>query len=351
VTKKGTNVTEENASPNTLPAYSEARSVLDPLLSATQLLGLLLGAHHSGLLAAARTPSSSAQLAAVTGIDESRVIDICRAFDAHGVLIQTEGRYRLADPWLVLTSPDSPKRFEDILMFTFTQMKILANATAGDEDYWTLTSEDRLAMAIGFSTNPFSSQAPAIAQAASQEVHDTLIAGGHCLELGCGVSGMLFSRLRAYPKLTGVGVDRAPDLLAVARQRAAEIGVAERVQFFESDVSDFNAPAQFDVVFWSQPFFPAASRAAALRVSFQSLMPGGILITRLLPWEPSILIDNLHTDAGKAYSLFQVINCSWGIPIVDMETLLQEITDAGFLEVKLAHPTPSRRDIVARRPV
>lgn len=343
-------MTDDNASPNVLQTYSEARSILEPLLSAAQLLGLLQGAHRSGLLAAARTPASPAQLAAVTGIDESRVVDICRALDAHEVLVRVDGQYHLADPWLVLTAPDSSKLFEDVLAFTFTRMKILANAAAGDEDYWTLTPADRLAMAKGFSTNPASPQAPAIAEAASQEVHDILIAGGHCLELGCGVSGMLLSRLQAYPNLTGVGVDRAADLLAVARQRALELGVSERVHFFEGDAGDFYAPAQFDVVFWSQPFFPMASRAAALRVAFQSLKPGGILITRLLHWEPSVLTDSLRTDGGRAFSLFQVINGSWGIPAVDTETLQQEIAGAGFIEVKLVVTSPSRRDVVARRP-
>ena len=229
-------------------------------------------------------------------------------------------------------------------------MKILANVAAGAEDYWTLTPSDRLVMAQGFSINPTSSQAPAIAEAMSQEVHDILAAGGHCLELGCGVSGMLLSRLRAYPKLTGVGVDRAQDLLDFAQQQAQELGVSERVQFFAGDVETYHAPAQFDVVFWSQPFFPQASRAAAQRVAFESLKPGGILNTRLLPWEPTVLTENLRSEAGRAYALMQVMTGSWGIPPVATETLIQEIADAGFTEVRLVATSPARRDIVAQRP-
>ncbi|MCB0121827.1 MAG: class I SAM-dependent methyltransferase, partial [Caldilineaceae bacterium] len=270
--------------------------------------------------------------------------------DAHEILIEREGHYRLADPWLVLTMPDSFKPFPDLIDFALTQMKMMANVAAGAEDYWTLAPGDRLVMAQGFAIDPTSSQAPAIAEAMSQEVHAILAAGGHCLELGCGVSGMLLSRLRAYPKLTGVGVDRAQDLLDFAQQQAQELGVSERVQFFAGDVAAVHAPAQFDVVFWSQSFFPEDSRAAAQRVAFESLKPGGILNTRLLPWEPTVLTDDLRSEAGRAYALMQVMTGSWGIAPVATETLIQEITEAGFADVRLVVTSPARRDIVARRP-
>ena len=346
-------MTEENASPNALQTYFEARPILDPLLSAAQLLGLLQGAHRSGLLAAARTPSSPAQLAAVTGIAESRVVDICRALDAHEVLVQADGQYQLADSWLVLTAPSSPFLFEDVLAFTFTQMKILANSAASLEDYWTLTPDDRIALAKGVTINPVSPQAPATLERLFREyipeIHAIFVAGGHYLELGCGVSGTMLSCLQAYPKLTAVGVELAADLLAVARQRAYDLGVSDRVSFYEGDACDFHAPAQFDIVYWTQFFFPAGSRAAVLRVAFESLKPGGLLLVPLQRWEPSILTDSLHTEEGRVYTLAQVIYGGWGIPALSAEAIQQEIEAAGFIEAKLAMTSRPRR-IVARRP-
>jgi SAM-dependent methyltransferase len=345
-------MTEGKTSPNVLKTYSEARSILDPLLSAAQLLGLLQGAHRSGLLAAARTPASPAQLAAVTGIAESRVVDICRALDAHAVLIQTEGQYHLAGPWLVLTAPNSPFLLEDILAITFTQMKMLTNA-AGDENYWTLTAEDRLATAKGVTINPASPPAPgALARNLREhitEIDALFAAGGHYLELGCGVGGGMLSFLQAYPKLTAVGVELAPDLLAVARQRALDLGVSDRVHFYEGDARDFQAPAQFDAVFWSQSFFPKASRAAALQVAYQSLRPGGLLLATLQMWEPSIITDSLHTKEGREYAITQINHGGWGVPDVGAEALQQEIEAAGFIEAK-AVTLPSRRRILARQP-
>lgn len=343
-------MTKDKPAPNMLPTYVEARSVLDPLLSAVQLLGLLQGVHRSGLLAAARTPTSAAQLAAVTGIAESRVVNICRALEAHEVLIQTDGQYHLADPWLVLTTPNGPIPFENILALTFAQMKILTNSAAGDEDYWTLTSDDRLAIATGITSNPASPQVLGIIAKAYKEylpeIDQIFTEGGHCLELGCGAASAMLSYLQVHPKLTAVGVELASDLVAMARQRALDLGVSDRVRFIEGDACDFSAPAQFDAVFWSQSFFPIAVRAAALQVAYQSLKPGGFLLAALQKREPT---DRLHTQAGREYTMLRLIRDGLGVPDVGAEALRQEIEAGGFIETKtITQLAPWR--VLARRP-
>jgi len=322
-------------------------------MAAMQLFGLLQGAQQSGLLALLRTPALTAELAAATGIAEERVIDICRALDAHAVVIQTEGRYHLADPWRCLTAPDAPQALEDQLAFSFTQMKILANAATGDEDYWTLPPADRLAIAKGSPLNPASPQAPAIIEmwfrTLLPELHSCCSAGGRYLYLGCGASGTLLSYLQAYPKLTAVGVELAGELLAVARQRALDLGVSDRVCFHEGDARDYHAPAQFDVVDWSQTYFPTASRADALSVAFQSLKPGGLFTTVLHRQESETASDNLHTDEGRAVSLTLIEMNRLGFPAVNTATILQEISAAGFIEMKLV-ATAMHRRLLARRP-
>ena len=344
-------MTNDHAAPNGLPAYAEARAILDPLLSAAQLLGVLQGAHRSGLLAAARTPAAAAQLAAVTGIEESRVANICRALAACDVLIQADGHYRLADPWLVLTTPNGPFLLENVLALTLTQMKILANAAAGDEDYWTLTSDDRETIAKGVTNNPASPQVlGTVAKAYREhlpEVDQIFTAGGHCLELGCGAASAMLGYLQAHPKLTAVGVELAADLVAVARQRALDLGVSDRVHFIEGDACGFQAPdTQFDVVFWSQSFFPLSVRAAVLQVAYQSLKPGGFLVAAMQKREPT---DRLHTQEGREYTLLRLIRDGLGLPDVSAEALRQEIEAAGFIESKtITQLAPWR--VLARRP-
>jgi SAM-dependent methyltransferase len=343
-------MTEDKAVPNVLPTYAEARSVLDPLLSAAQLLSLLQGTFRSGLLAATRTPASATQLAALTGIAESRVVNLCRALEAHEVLIQSAGQYRLADPWLVLTTPNSPFLFENILALTFTQMKILTNSAAGDEDYWALTSDDRLAVATGVTPNPASSQVLGMVAKAYKEhlpeIDQIFSEGGHYLELGCGAASAMLSYLQVHPKLTAVGVELAADLVALARQRALDLGVSDRVRFIEGDACDFHAPAQFDVVLWSQSFFPMAVRAAALQVAYQSLKPGGFLLAALQKREPT---DRLQTQEGREYTMLRLIRDGLGVPDVGAEALRQEIEAGGFIETKtITQLAPWR--VLARRP-
>lgn len=232
-------------------------------------------------------------------------------------------------------------------------MKILANAATGDQDYWTLPPADRLAIAKGFPLNPASPQAPAIIEmwfrTLLPELHSCCSAGGRYLYLGCGASGTLLSYLQAYPKLTAVGVELAGELLAVARQRALDLGVSDRVCFHEGDARDYHAPAQFDVVDWSQNYFPTASRADALRVAFQSLKPGGLLTCVLQLRDFDLSTDSLHTDEGRAVTLALVGWNRLGFPAVDTATVLQEITAAGFVETKLV-ATEAHRRLVARRP-
>jgi SAM-dependent methyltransferase len=68
------------------------------------------------------------------------------------------------------------------------------------------------------------------------------------LDLACG-KGEMLSRWSARYGLQGVGVDISKVFLAAARERAAELGVEDRVEFVEADASTYRAePDAFDIV-------------------------------------------------------------------------------------------------------
>jgi SAM-dependent methyltransferase len=129
------------------------------------------------------------------------------------------------------------------------------------------------------------------------ELHALLVDGERFLELGCGLAGRLLSLLQAYPSMTAVGVELAPDLLEEAQRRAQELGVADRVEFRATDAQEFTAEGLFDLVFWSQFFFPEASRAATLQVAWCSMRPRGY-IGAPVRGEPSLL-DDLCSEQGR----------------------------------------------------
>jgi SAM-dependent methyltransferase len=180
------------------------------------------------------------------------------------------------------------------------------------------------------------------------ELHAVLTAGGKCLELGCGVAGGLLSLLCAYPNTTAVGVEIAADLVEEAQRRAIALDINDRVIFWQGDAQDFNELELFDYVFWSQFFFPPSTRPPVLQVALHALKPGGILIAPL-QGDSSIISEQLHTEAGRAYTRSRVIFGSWGIPAQSRQELQQELEAAGFENVRLT--TLLNPVVVAQRPL
>lgn len=98
--------------------------------------------------------------------------------------------------------------------------------------------------------------------------------GMRVLEVGCG-TGVL-TRLSAAVGGEAIGIDPAPEMIAVARQKATagaqfRLGVIESLPF---------ADASFDVVFASTMLhhLPPQTKADGLREVFRVLRPGGRLV-------------------------------------------------------------------------
>jgi SAM-dependent methyltransferase len=349
---KGELMNDEKLVLQALQTYREARTVLNPLLSSLELLGLLRGAFASGLLALARTPVSPAQIAAAINMDEAYVIEYCHALDAHGVFVKENESYRLADKWAILTAPETPYSFQSVLDGTAARAKALEFAASNDTNFWTLMPGERMALAKGSSINPFASDSAILMKSLFREnvpdVHTILTTGGKYLELGCGVAGGLLSTLCAYPNAIAVGVEIAADLVEEARRRAVGLNINDRVVFWQGDAQHFNEREMFDYVFWSQFFFPAASRPQVLQVAFNALKPGGVLITPL-QGVPSIINEHLHTEVGQGYARSRILFGSWGIPAQSSQELQLELETAGFENLRISalfNPV-----LVARRPL
>lgn len=345
-------MSKENSQKQALQTYLEAADVLVPYLSGVMVLGLLRGAFESGMLALAQKPCSPAQIATALNMEESLVVNICIALDAYKIFEQENGHYQLAEKWIVLTAPDAVLLFQDMLNNVFTSSEVLARSAANEEDYWTMTPKNQIALAKGATFNPASPESPPVFKTLFMElipeIHAIFEAGGHYLELGCGIGGFLLSFLQAYPTMTAVGIDLAPDVLGEARKNAFELKVNERVVFHECDACDFIEPGNFDIVFWSQFFFASEKRTDVLQVAMQSLKPGGILFAPL-QGEPSIIEEDLHTEAGQFYATSRIIFGGWDIPSLSAEDLQHEIESAGFTVTKLVEKL-NLRIIVAQRP-
>jgi SAM-dependent methyltransferase len=314
-------------------------------------VALLQAALSSGLLDAARAPGTSAQLATATGLDAARVADLCLALDAHGVLDREGEAYRLSPDFATLADPDAPQTLTAIVGRAPVVARLLAHAADPDEAYATLPPDDLLAMARGAAAQPGS----ALALGAMERMFETrpeakaiYQGGGRHLEVGCGVGGALLNLLVLFPALTAVGVERESRLLDEARRRAAELGVADRVEWRAMDARDLRDEAAFNTASWSQFFFPAETRAATLAVARRALKPGGYLGMPLLP-DPPVTREELREPSGRAYARARVLYGGWGIPVQTAEEVRAEVEAAGFTFIRFM-ALPAARGLLARRP-
>ena len=75
-----------------------------------------------------------------------------------------------------------------------------------------------------------------------------LSAGGTLADFGCGAGGSTVEMAKAFPQARLYGFDLVPDNIEIARKKAEDAGVADRVDFQLYDLSAQGAPDQFDVI-------------------------------------------------------------------------------------------------------
>ena len=72
------------------------------------------------------------------------------------------------------------------------------------------------------------------------------------LDLGTGSGALLLAALAEWPQATGVGIDRSPAALAIARDNAAALGMAHRAEIVAGDWT--GTGEQFDLVLCNPPY-------------------------------------------------------------------------------------------------
>lgn len=104
-----------------------------------------------------------------------------------------------------------------------------------------------------------------------------LRAGASVLDLACGSGEMLCTWARDHG-ITGTGVDISTAFLAAARDRAAELGVADRVTFVHGDAAGHLAPEPVDVAACVGATWIGGGVAGTIGLLERSLRPGGLLL-------------------------------------------------------------------------
>src|SRR4051812_29316881 len=211
--------------------------------AALVVLGDQLGLWRA--LARAESPVTPAELAKRTETHERYIREWLNAMAAGGyVTYRTDGTYELdAEQAVALADADSPAFVPGLFQVTAAmwaaQSKIAANFRSGNGLEWghhhpCLFEGTERFFRSGYLGNLIQAWLPAL-----DGVVAKLERGARVADVGCGVGASTIIMAKAYPKSKFWGFDYHAGSIEMARQRAREAGVADRVTFEVAKATDF----------------------------------------------------------------------------------------------------------------
>lgn len=187
-------------------------------------------------------------------------------------------------------------------------------------------------------------------------VDDKLKAGGTVADVGCGHGASSIIIAQAYPNATVVGFDYHQASIDVARKRAREAGVQDRVRFEVATAKDFPGAA-YDLICFMDCLHDLGDPLGAARHAFQALAgDGSVLLVE--PHAGERVEQNLHPIGRLFYaastafctpnSLSQEVGSALGAQAGEAR-FADLMFQAGFRKFRRATETPFNLILEARR--
>lgn len=330
------------------------------LHAATVVLGDKLGLYKA---LADGGPATASELAARSGCDERYLQEWLHAQAASKYCDydSATGRFALtAAQAAVLADETSPAFAAGIMSLASAVMKdeerlgrdaVRTGTGVGwHEHHSDLFSGTERLFKPGYVGNLVSSWIPAL-----DDVEEKLREGGKVADIGCGHGASTIVLAKAYPCSTFVGVDYHAESIDVARTRATDAGVGDRVTFEVASASDFGGTG-FDLVCVFDALHDMGDPvAAASHVRAALERDGTFLIVE--PMAAERLEDNINPLGRLFYSagLFICVpnaKSQGGAhqlgPQVPEQTWRELLAEAGFTRFRRATETPFNRVFEAR---
>jgi ubiquinone/menaquinone biosynthesis C-methylase UbiE len=309
-------------------------------------------------------PMNSHELARITNTNERSVREWLNAQVAGGyVLFDTNTRqYSLpAEHAFVLANPDSPAflppAFDVAASLWHGEDQILAAFRSGKGVGWHEHNCRLFTGTEAFFRNGYRAHLTGTWIPSISGLQQQLMSGGRVADVGCGHGASAILMAQAFPKSTFVGIDYHESSVAVARERAKQAGVADRIRFEVGTARVLaSSKEQFDLICFMDSLHDMGDPVEAAWASRQAMAPGGALML-VEPFAKDRSEENVGPIARMYYSasaglctqnaLSQGGRYSLGAQ-AGATQLLAILKDAGFRKARVAMETPFNLILEAR---
>ncbi len=322
---------------------------------ATFHAGLVVIGESLGLYKAlAGEALTSAELAERTGTDERYVREWLNS-QAAGEYVQYDpstGRYSLSEEQaFALADEKSPAYLPGAFLLAVSALRAVPQITekfrTGEGFGWHehdhgLFRGTELFFRPGYAANLTSSWIPSL-----DGVEEKLKAGAKVADVGCGLGASTILMAQTYPSSTFVGYDYHGGSIEMARQRAEEAGVSDRVKFEVARAKDYPGGGYDFVAFFDCLHDMGDPRGAAAHVR-ETLAPDGTWMV-VEPFAGDKVEDNLN-PVGRIYYSASTLLCTPASKSQEVglalgaqagEARLREVvTGGGFSRFRRAAETP-----------
>jgi SAM-dependent methyltransferase len=329
------------------------------LSSSLAYLGQKLGLYKS---LAAGGPMTPAQLAEQTSTNERYVREwlINQAAGGYVDYDPASGRYSLAQEQAVALSDESSPFY---VGGGFYVVKAMTQAVSrieeafkngggmlwGDHDADLFVGTERF-FRPGYATHLVSSWIPSLTGR-----EEKLKAGGKVADIGCGHGSSTIIMAQAYPQSRFWGFDNHEKSIETARQRAKDVGVADRVTFALSGANEI-PDEQFDMVAFFDCLHDMGDPIGACKRAYEVLAADGSALI-VEPMAGDTVEQNFNI-IGRTFSGASTLCCTansmaLGGPALGAVAPESAIRDAalagGFTQFRRATETPFNRVFEARK--
>ncbi len=174
-----------------------------------------------------------------------------------------------------------------------------------------------------------------------------LRSGARVADVGCGHGASTIVMAKAYPQSQFTGFDYHPKSIEVARSKAAEAGVADRVKFETAGAKEYPG-RDYDLVAFFDCLHDMGDPVGAGRHVRETLAPGGAWLI-VEPFAGDTVAENLN-PVGRVYYSASTMVCTpcslsqevgLGLGAQAGERRLRQVTEAaGFHHFRRATQTP-----------